>query len=326
MSQTSAMGASHVSAAPLRWHRGLQLALAAVWLLDGVLQLNPFMFTPGARGFSGMLAGTSSLAPQSIAHSITWNASIVDHHAVVANAAFAAIQLLIGLGIAWRPTVKPALAASVVWSLGVWWFGEGLGGVFTGHGTPLAGGPGAVLIYGLLAILLWPPANERQALPFAAAGFIGERAAKAAWAGTWGLLAFLTLLGGGRAPDGAQSVIQAVDAGQPGWLAALDRYTASLVAGRGLAIALTLAVLAVLIGLGVFLPRPYARAATSAAVVVGLALWVLTENFGMILAGGATDPNSGPPLVLLALCYWPIAAERRDLTGVRRELTTAMAT
>jgi hypothetical protein len=25
----------------------------------------------------------------------------------------------------------------------------------------------------------------------------------------------------------------------------------------------------------------------------------------MILAGGATDPNSGPLLALLALAYWP---------------------
>jgi len=28
----------------------------------------------------------------------------------------------------------------------------------------------------------------------------------------------------------------------------------------------------------------------------------------MILASGATDPNSGPLLVLLALAYWPITA------------------
>jgi hypothetical protein len=34
-------------------------------------------------------------------------------------------------------------------------------------------------------------------------------------------------------------------------------------------------------------------------------IWVVGEAFGMILAGGATDPNSGPLLALLALAYWP---------------------
>ena len=43
------------------------------------------------------------------------------------NSVFATIQLLLALGIAYRPTVRVALAASIVWALGVWWFGEGLG-------------------------------------------------------------------------------------------------------------------------------------------------------------------------------------------------------
>lgn len=50
----------------------------------------------------------------------------------------------------------------------------------------------------------------------------------------------------------------------------------------------------------------YARAATAVAVLVGLVLWVVTENFGMILSSGATDPNSGPLIVLLALSFWPV--------------------
>jgi hypothetical protein len=32
---------------------------------------------------------------------------------------------------------------------------------------------------------------------------------------------------------------------------------------------------------------------------------VFGEAFGGILAGGATDPNSGPLLGLLALTFWP---------------------
>ncbi len=34
-------------------------------------------------------------------------------------------------------------------------------------------------------------------------------------------------------------------------------------------------------------------------------IWVVVQALGGILASGATDPNSGPLLVLLALAYWP---------------------
>jgi len=34
-------------------------------------------------------------------------------------------------------------------------------------------------------------------------------------------------------------------------------------------------------------------------------IWVFVQAFGGILASGATDPNSGPLLALLALAYWP---------------------
>jgi hypothetical protein len=42
------------------------------------------------------------------------------------------------------------------------------------------------------------------------------------------------------------------------------------------------------------------------AIVVSAVIWVFAEAFGGIMAGGATDPNSGPLLVLLALAFWPL--------------------
>ena len=44
------------------------------------------------------------------------------------------------------------------------------------------------------------------------------------------------------------------------------------------------------------------------AVVVAAVIWVFGQALGAITASGATDPNSGPLLALLALCYWPAAA------------------
>ncbi len=134
--------------------RPLQLVLATIWLVDGLLQFQPFMFT---RAFgSQMLAATAQGNPSPVAHSISWADLVIGHHSVVADAIFAVIQVLIGFGIAWRPAVKPALALSIVWSCGVWWFGEGLGGLFSGTANPVNGAPGAVLLYAVLAVLLWP--------------------------------------------------------------------------------------------------------------------------------------------------------------------------
>ena len=147
------LGAAGAAQDGLGARRMLQLGLAAIWLLDGVLQYQSFMFT---KAFGQMIGATSSGNPGVVAHPINWNVTLVEHHLVLLNTIFATIQLLLGLGIAWRPTVRVALAASVVWSLGVWWFGEGLGGVLNGTADPVSGAPGAVIIYALLAVLLWP--------------------------------------------------------------------------------------------------------------------------------------------------------------------------
>ncbi|HXZ61477.1 MAG TPA: hypothetical protein VEG62_01960, partial [Acidimicrobiales bacterium] len=173
-------------AAPRDLQQTFRLLLATVWLLDAALQLAPFFFTAGKNGFSGMLNGLAPGNPTWISHTITWNASIVDHQAVFTNTVFAGIQFLIAFGIAWRRTVKPALVLSIVWSVGVWWFGESLGGLFHGAATPLGGGPGAVLFYALLAVLLWP--SEGPNAPFVAARTIGEGAAKVVWLVVWLLL------------------------------------------------------------------------------------------------------------------------------------------
>jgi hypothetical protein len=295
---------------PPGWHRSLQLALAVVWLLDGVLQFQRFMFTPGSNGFSGMLAGMAPGNPGAIASSITWNAHVVDHHAIATDTAFALIQVAIGLGIAWRPTVKPALALSVAWSLGVWWFGEGLGGVLHGTGSPVAGGPGAVLFYALLAVLLWP-ASGGQPPPFAAAATVGVRAARAVWSVTWVLLALLCLLGSSRAPQGTHDIVAGLATGQPGWLGALDRHVASGIGDHGLLVAVLLAVSFLVLAVATYLPPSWTRPILAVAVVLSLAIWVFGQNFGMILAGGATDPNSGPLLALLVLAYWPLRQATR---------------
>ena len=126
---------------------------------------------------------TAAGNPAVIARPITWDATLVEHHLVLLNTIFATIQLLLGLGIAFRPTVRLALAASIAWSLGVWWFGEGLGGVLNGGADPLNGAPGAVILYALLAVLLWPADRPGRPAPFVAARAVGAHRGPGAVAG-----------------------------------------------------------------------------------------------------------------------------------------------
>jgi lipopolysaccharide export LptBFGC system permease protein LptF len=102
------------------------------------------------------------------------------------------------------------------------------------------------------------------------------------------------------------------ESGEPSWLAAIERGAAVLVAHQGLAASIVLAAALVVIATGVYLPRPVARATLVLALAVAVVIWVVGEALGMILAGGATDPNSGPLLVLLALAYWPMTALDRS--------------
>jgi hypothetical protein len=290
--------------------RKLQLALAGIWLLDAILQFQAFMFS---KGFAQMLAATAPGNPAFIADPINWAARVISDHGTSANAAFAVIQLLIGLGIALRPTTRIALGASVAWALAVWWFGEGLGGVLNGTASPANGAPGAVIIYALIAVLLWPPRQERPA-PFVAGRFTGPVLAKAAWLVLWGSLAYLALAPVTRAPKALSGMISGMAAGQPGWLASVDNHLGSFLASRGSGAGVLLAVVLAVVAVGVFIPQPVGvRAVLVLAIVTSAALWV-AEGLGGILTGGGTDPNSGPLLALLALCYWPLANRSRQAT------------
>ena len=255
--------------------RWLRLTLAALWLLDAALQFQSFMF---GQGFSAMLAQSARGNPAVVAVPITWAAQVIGQHPAAANAAFGAIQLALGLGIAWRPTVKIALAGSIGWALAVWWLGEGFGGLLSGTASPVSGAPGAAAVYALLAMLLWPPARAGRQGVFPAAQAAGPARARAAWVLLWGGLAWLAAAG---APAATMAVFR-----QPGG-------------------SLLLAVVLVLIAAGVLLPAPVQRGAVVAAVVLSLLLWGYGQGFGGVFTGTGTDPSTGPLLALLALAYWP---------------------
>jgi hypothetical protein len=284
--------------------RVLQLILAAIWLLDGLLQYQPSMY---GTMFGQMIGGSAAGNPGVIADPIGWNAALVEHHQVLLNTAFATIQLLLGLGIAYRPTVRLALAASIAWSLAVWWFGEGLGAVLSGGASPVNGAPGAVILYALLAVLLWPADRPGVTAPFVAARAVGAPVARLLWLVLWGSLAYFALTPANRAPQTLHDMMVSISGGETGWVTWLENQAAAALAGRGLTASIVLAVVLIVVAAGVFLPPPLARSTLILALVVAAFIWVFGEAFGQLLTGGATDPNSGPLLALLVGAYWPLA-------------------
>lgn len=294
-----------------RWTRRLTSALAAIWMLDAILQFQPYMFT---RAFPAeVIAPTADGNPAWVHGPVLWASSLMAHHIILLNATFALVQLFIAVGLFWPRTVKIALAGSVAWSLSVWWLGEGLGGLFAGPVSPLAGLPGAVVLYAVIAVLLWPRATARADLSPAASvatrSVLRRPTALGVWVVLWLGFAAETLQGANRTPSALHDLVAGAASDEPSWIGRINQGAAHLLAGRGLGVSIALAVCFVLIALSVLVPA-LTRAGVVLAVVISLVIWVVAQDFGAIFTGQGTDPNSGLPLVLLALCYWPRMGRR----------------
>lgn len=305
--------------AGLRWRRVLTLALGALWLLDAALQYQPYMFSDAFP--RDVIAPSGDGSPVWVAEPVRWSANLLASNLLLFNGLFATVQLAIAIGLVMRSTVRVALAASLGWSLLVWWLGEGLGGVLAGPVSPLAGFPGAVVLYALITVLLWPPRPRPSRNPrrrsVATAGLLGFRGAQTAWLILWAALAYEAIQPVNRGPGGLAGVIRDAASGEPNWLAGFNRSAASALAHDGTPYSIALAVLCALIAVGIFVPA-ITRPVIAVAFVLGLGIWVVGQDLGAIATGSGTDPNSGLPLALLALCYWPLRDMYAPPSGAAR--------
>jgi hypothetical protein len=291
-------------AAPSSARRRLQLVLAGLWVLDGVLKLQPFMFT---KDFGPMTLGDASAgAPFWLADPINWVQKIIVNHPVGPMVLFALVEIVIGFAIAYRPTVKLGLLACLCWVPFLWFFAEGLGGM-TAQSGPLSGAPGASILYGTLAVLLWP---TNRTGPSEAVRFVGTQAARIVWLVLWGLLAVLSFLPNNTKPDTISNTIVNNVSGTPLWYTWLLNHAADWTKGRGAEVSITLGVLLALVALSVLVKdRRVVRAGLIAAIVISAAIWVFGEGLGMPFMGMATDPDTGPLLAVIAIVFWPAARQ-----------------
>lgn len=267
--------------------RGLQIALGVIWLTDAALQYQPHMFTQAFP--AAVLAPSAMGGPAFVSGPLLATARLIAAHEIAGNALFATAQLALAAGLFFRATARAALAGTIAWSLAIWWLGEGLGMVFSGMATPLTGAPGAAVLYALLAIVVWPAARPAPAGASVADRSPLGRWARPAWFALWASMAALMLL----APASSSSL------------------TASGGSRAG-AVTIGLTAAFALAAAGVLIPAT-ARPALALAIVAAAIIWGAGEHFGGLLSGSATDPNSGPLLILLAAAFWPARAAARQM-------------
>ncbi|MHB9862044.1 hypothetical protein [Streptomyces sp. YIM S03343] len=288
--------------------RGAEIVLGVLWLVDGVLQFQPSMFT---RGFFVDTLGMANMGLPGPVATVEYDlTSMLAAHPAVWNALFAAMQVALGVGLLWRRTARPALALSVLWALAVWTVGEGFGGLFMSGVGLLTGAPGAALLYAVIAVALWPRL-DRAGPSIADGGVLGGAVARWVWVVLWTGTAALALEPAAHVP-GAQLTNAGQD--EPAPVAAVNHTVGGLVGGWGMTFVVVLGLLQVAIGVGVLSSRTR-RLALSAGIVLATATGLLAQDLGGLLTGHATDPGTGPLLVLFALILWPRAAPRWAVEG-----------
>ena len=312
------------SRAGQRLMRAGQSALGLVWLIDGALQFQSYMF--GKSFVTGVLLPNASGQPAFIASAITWIAHAIEPHVAVFNAFAATVQVLIGLGLLYRKTVGPALLLSFAWAGGIWLTGEGVGGFFSDTANPLTGAPGAVLLYVLVGLMVWPKGVRVVPERLVSArvgrlltarggefGLLGARGARIAFAALWGMFGVLWLLPANDSANAVSSAISSAPTGT-GWLTSIVNEAASLASGSGTVIAVALAAASFTIAISV-LRDWHARECLALSAVLALVFWIL-QGFGGLLTGEATDVNTGPLLVLLAWLTYGAMKARAGERGI----------
>ncbi len=294
--------------------RGIQIALGVVWLLDGLFQFKSFMYTHGI--VSEVFAPAAERQWSIVGGPMRTFDDFYGRDLTLWNTLSGEIQVAIGLGLMLsRRTVRPALAASFGWALVVWWFGEGFGGLTSNTlPSPLMGAPGAVILYAIVGVLVWPTSRERGCSP-ADLGPLGDRGGLYAWSGLWVLCAGLWLANVNRAQGATHAMIATMAAASPHWLASFQGSVGAHTQGHGAAIAIALAALSLVVAVGVW--TPWRWGALALGIAISLAYWVLGQDLGgPFWSEGATDFNSGPLFVLLACALFPLA---QSALGVRGE-------
>ncbi len=295
----------------MRRFRRLQVALGLLWLLDGLLQLQPANLGPS---LAGQVLDNAMAQPVWIQKMVVWTASILSAHPVSAGVMLGVVQVALGAAIIYPKSRRIGLRCSVVWALGVWVLGEGLGNLATGFAMLPSGAPGAALLYGLAAVMLLPSCDaahlpDEQAPSAAAFGALGAKGAAIAWSVLWLGATMLQAVPVDTLGFKISANFQMVSLGEPGAMAALDRMEAGFATTHGPELTAALLTLELIAAGAALLHGAWRKWLLAGVLVVLPVLWIGGENLGGLLTGRAIDVGAMPVYALIAIAILPLRAD-----------------
>jgi len=316
--------------------RTIQIFLGCLWILDGLLQLQPKMFS---KQFSTQVINAAANGqPHIIRAPMNFFAGQYENHIVLLNIFVIVLQIGIGLLIIKKKFTRYGLLMSIAWGLFIWWIGEGFSGIFSGHTTVIMGFPGAVIIYVILTIAVYPKNNSEIEKPASWLIYF--------WALIWITGAVFQLMPGQNSISDLSSMIAGNGQGQPVWLYNLDSRVGSFinslgsapanshmpamtmnqmanmptVQGSGIWLIILIAIVQVIIGICVFLPSRYRKPILYFSIILSLTYWILGQSFGGIFTGLGTDPNSAILYIVLVIAILPVKFNKESLRNISSKL------
>ena len=297
----------------------LRRILGLLWLIDGLLQLQPQMFTTNM--INSVLLPNLQSQPAPISASLHEIIALMTQHITLVNLLVGIVQTEIGLFLLAGVWVRGTVITSIIWALIVWYGGEGMSMLLTGQASILTGAPGAVLLYPLLGLLVYPRTPRSKETPAKAStdSLLSQEQFRWVLSGFWLFAALLQLQPYWWQPGQiSQTISNSVGLG--GYnkilvdpvLQQLSIITASR--EMVLNIGLIVVFLGLSLTLAVVKPR-HLRPWLALSIVISLMIWWGIQGFGMVFTGMATDFNSGLLLVFMALACWPKGSRRQVTRG-----------
>lgn len=288
--------------------RRLRAALGVLWIAAGALQLQPFMFSKGLA-LDVVAPQAAAGQPPFVAGPVRVFVQVVSTHPAIFNWLFAPLELAVGVGLVSLARPRAARWVSgiaVALALGIWWLGEGMGGVLSGATAASMGAPGAALLYAVLGVAAWPTTSgaDRPA-----------RWLRGAWLAVWGCCAALSALPAQASPYGLADQLAMGSMMSPGILArpelALAERVSQLSTLAAAGIACGVVAVQAVIAVGGLANGRTRNVAVVFAMAFAIATWVLCQGFGGITTGEATDVATAPLLALFTVAL--LSTEQRPL-------------
>lgn len=270
------------------WQRALRWGFGILWILDGLLKLQPKMFT------SALVINV--LGPNALNDQPKWLYSLMFQGANLWHAGLpvttlllAIVELLLGIGLLFARGrwFRLTLWGILAWCAVVWVMAEGMGGILTGSATFAEDSPGSTPFYALGALLLLYPSIVRPTLHRWAGAFWAAAAVVQCLPYNWSASQIAGIFGD-----------VSMNGGEPAFIDRLNNNF--LMMGYHAPVVMNLIMVAVMAVLAWGYWNRRIKGPIWWLTIAWLAfLWMVPQAFATLFTGTATDLGDAFPLILL---------------------------